>query len=548
MSYTNEDIFCAVRDGDLEKVRRMVKDGVELSQVPEREVIRSSRGYVFEIDPAERTETNHLRQGFNFETHSTARTEMVFTESLLDCAVQAGSTSLVEYLLEHNCDAVKSRALYLATAAANTEMIKILIAAKAEPCRQVYNKFPQHKEGFWYEGVKLQSPLELAAETSQEEAAALFLGDKEALTKDNVSAAFMIAAAVGNEAILRSFLECREFFGENIFSKAAEKIISKSQPALSRLFLTCGADVDPLSRCLAYAMRTADTEAVRLIMAQGIRPKSTMEWKTVKSASKFVIWGRIMADKRKSPENFQYHKFENNFFDDDYKYISWTKSGGSDQFRGGVNTFSGYYGTAEQAPAAKRIEMIHVLAEEKLLDAEGLSYLYYLAVAGDDISLAEELEKMGAAVTDFEPYAQRAERGKTVKSISDLAHPAMSKEKAAFICRHLSEDEEMILRDNYFDPEADRTEMLLTVLDYSAQVQISDSKKALAYFYAKDSLAGMEKMAKMGALTSKNTAEYIRKSVEEGKIELTAWLMDYRNKNFAQAEIDEEAERDIWEL
>ena len=53
MSYTNEDIFCAVRDGDLEKVRRMVKDGVELSQVPEREVIRSSRGYVFEIDPAE---------------------------------------------------------------------------------------------------------------------------------------------------------------------------------------------------------------------------------------------------------------------------------------------------------------------------------------------------------------------------------------------------------------------------------------------------------------------------------------------------------------
>ena len=100
MSYTNEDIFCAVRDGDLEKVRRMVKDGVELSQVPEREVIRSSRGYVFEIDPAERTETNHLRQGFNFETHSTARTEMVFTESLLDCAVQAGSTSLVEYLLE----------------------------------------------------------------------------------------------------------------------------------------------------------------------------------------------------------------------------------------------------------------------------------------------------------------------------------------------------------------------------------------------------------------------------------------------------------------
>lgn len=55
-------------------------------------------------------------------------------------------------------------------------------------------------------------------------------------------------------------------------------------------------------------------------------------------------------------------------------------------------------------------------------------------------------------------------------------------------------------------------------------------------------------MAKMGALTSKNTAEYIRKSVEEGKIELTAWLMDYRNKNFAQAEIDEEAERDIWEL
>ena len=48
MSYTNEDIFCAVRDGDLEKVRRMVKDGVELSQVPEREVIRSSRGYVFE--------------------------------------------------------------------------------------------------------------------------------------------------------------------------------------------------------------------------------------------------------------------------------------------------------------------------------------------------------------------------------------------------------------------------------------------------------------------------------------------------------------------
>ena len=90
--------------------------------------------------------------------------------------------------------------------------------------------------------------------------------------------------------------------------------------------------------------------------------------------------------------------------------------------------------------------------------------------------------------------------------------------------------------------------MLLTVLDYSAQVQISDSKKALAYFYAKDSLAGMEKMAKMGALTSKNTAEYIRKSVEEGKIELTAWLMDYRNKNFAHAEIDEEAERDIWEL
>ena len=165
MSYTNEDIFCAVRDGDLEKVRRMVKDGVELSQVPEREVIRSSRGYVFEIDPAERTETNHLRQGFNFETHSTARTEMVFTESLLDCAVQAGSTSLVEYLLEHNCDAVKSRALYLATAAANTEMIKILIAAKAEPCRQVYNKFPQHKEGFWYEGVKLQSQLGLAGET-----------------------------------------------------------------------------------------------------------------------------------------------------------------------------------------------------------------------------------------------------------------------------------------------------------------------------------------------------------------------------------------------
>lgn len=32
----------------------------------------------------------------------------------------------------------------------------------------------------------------------------------------------------------------------------------------------------------------------------------------------------------------------------------------------------------------------------------------------------------------------------------------MSKEKAAFICRHLSEDEEMILRDNYFDPEADQ--------------------------------------------------------------------------------------------
>lgn len=551
MSYTNEEIFRAVSDGDFERVREMAEAGVDFSQISDREIIRSRRGYVVEIDPSERTETNHFRQGFNSETLLTARTEVVFTESLLDCAAKTGNVKLVKYLLDYGCDAADSRALYLATAAADTEMIKMLIAAKAEPCRQVYNKFPQHEEGFWYEGVKLQSPLELAAETSQEEAAALLLGDKEGLTEENVSAAFMIAASVGNEAILSSFLDCREFFGKNIFSKATEKIICKSQPALSRLFLTCGADIDPLSHCLAYALRTADTEAVKLITAQGIRPKNSAQWKSEgggRNGSRFVIWGRVMADKRRSPENFQYHKLENNFFDDDYKYISWTRSGGSDQFRGGVNSFSGYYGATGQASAEKRIEMVRVLASEKLFGAEELSYLYYLAVAGDDIPLARELERMGAAVTDFQPYVQMADCGKNVSSFSDLALPVMSKEKAVFICDHLREDEEVILGNDYFDPQFDRTEMLLAVLDYRMHVRIVDSEKALNYFYEKDCLAGIEKTALTGALTAENTGEYIRRSAEDGKTELTAWFMDYRNKYFAQNESDEEAKRDMWEL
>lgn len=551
MSYTNEDIFRAVEDGDFERVREMAEAGADFSRIPDREIIRSRREYVDEIDPSERTETNHFRQGFNSETLLTARTEVVFTESLLDCAAKTGSAELVKYLLDHGCDAAGSRALYLATAAADTEMIKILIAAKAEPCRQVYNKFPQHEEGFWYEGVKLQSPLELAAETSQEEAAALLLGDKEGLTEENVSAAFMIAASAGNEAILGSFLDCREFFGKNIFSKAAEKIICKSRPALSRLFLTCGADVDPLSRCLAYALRTADTEAVRLIAAQGIRPKNSAQWKSEgngRNGSRFVVWGRIMADRRRSPENFQYHKLENNFFDDDYKYISWTRSGGSDQFRGGVNGFAGHYGAAKPAPAEKRIEMVRTLAEDKFFCAEELSYLYYLAVAGDDIPLARELEKMGAAVTDFRPYTQMADCGKNVNSFSDLALPVMSKEKAVFICTHLRENEEIILGNDYFDPQSDRTEMLLTVLDYRTHVRIVDPEKALDYFYDKDCLEGIEKTAQMGVLTAENTGRYISRSAEDGKTELTAWFMDYRNKHFAQSESDEEAARDMWEL
>jgi len=553
MSYANEELFRAVRDGNLEAVRGMVEAGADLSQVPEHEVIRSSRGYIFEINPAEMNETIHFRQGFNMETHSTARTEVVFTESLLDCAVMTGNAVLVRYLIERNCDAAKSRALYLATAAKDIEMIKILIAANAEPCRQVYNKFPQHKEAFWYEGVKLQSPLELAAETGQEEAAALYLSNKQRLTEENVSAAFMIAVSAGNKTILRSFLDCREYFAENVFSKATEKIISKAQPELSRLFLACGAEVDHFSRCLAYALRTADTEAVKMLAAQGIRPQdaagwSSKYWEGGVGNSKFTDWGRIRTERHGPVEIYRHNKSESNFFDDDYKYISWTRSGGSDQFRGGVNNFSGYYGAAEQASAAKRIEMIHILVSEKLFDEEELSYLYYLAVVGDDIPFAEELERMGAAVTDFEPYAQKADRGKNVRSISDLATPAMSKEKAVFICRHLQKNEDLILGNNYFAPETDRTEMLLALLDYHRQVHIADSEKALAYFYAKDCLPGMEKMALMGTLTIKNTSSYIRQSAEDGKAELTAWLMDYRNKHFAQTEIDKETERDMWEL
>lgn len=101
MSYTNEDIFRAVEDCDFERVREMAEAGADFSRIPDREIIRSRRGYVDEIDPSERTETNHFRQGFNSETLLTARTEVVFTESLLDCAAKTGSAELVKYLLDH---------------------------------------------------------------------------------------------------------------------------------------------------------------------------------------------------------------------------------------------------------------------------------------------------------------------------------------------------------------------------------------------------------------------------------------------------------------
>ena len=106
----------------------------------------------------------------------------------------------------------------------------------------------------------------------------------------------------------------------------------------------------------------------------------------------------------------------------------------------------------------------------------------------------------------------------------------------------------MILGNDYFDPQVDRTEMLLAVLDYRMHVRIVDSEKALNYSYEKDCLAGLEKTALTGALTAENTGEYIRRSAEDGKTELTAWFMDYRNKYFAQNESDEEAKRDMWEL
>ena len=61
MSYTNEEIFRAVSDGDFERVREMAEAGVDFSQISDREIIRSRRGYVVEIDPSERTETNHFR-------------------------------------------------------------------------------------------------------------------------------------------------------------------------------------------------------------------------------------------------------------------------------------------------------------------------------------------------------------------------------------------------------------------------------------------------------------------------------------------------------
>lgn len=543
-NYTNDDIFHAVINGDLEKLRQLVENGIELSNVPEREVISSSRGYIFEVDPSERTETNHFRQGFSVEPQSTDRTKIVFTESLMDCAVMTGNPELVRYMVEQKCDAAKSRGLYIATKANNLEMIKLLMEAQAEPCKQVYNKFPQHEEAFWYEDVKLQSPLELAAESQQAEAVEFFLRDTERLTSDNVSAAFMIAVSTENEIILRSFLKRWELFGQEVFSKMAEKVISKANPVLSRIFLTCGANIEPYSRCLAYALRTADTEAVKLMMSQGIRPKSEADWsrkywENMKEGRRFDDWGRIR--KKTSAESYYHSKSESLVFDDDYKYISWTQ-------RGGVNLFSGYYGTAKQAPSAKRIEMIRTLASEKLLDEDELSYLYYLAVAGDDIPIAEALEEMGAAVTDFAPYSKRAGSDKLERSVCDLTRPAMSKEKAVFICRHLGEGEEVVLGNIYFDPQYDRTEMLLAALEYCEKVRIVDAEKALYYFYSKDSLLGIEKMAKLGALTVKNTAEYINKSVEDGKTELTAWFMDYRNKNFPQDEIDEESERDMWEL
>jgi len=194
-----EDIFCTVKNGDLEEIRRLVSGGIELSEIPEREVISSSRGYIAEVQSSERRETNDFRYGFVSEPLSTDRTRVEFTESLLDCAVTTGNTELVRFLLEQKCDATKGRALYLATEAKNMEIINLLVGFHANPCKQVYNKFPEKTEGFWYEGVRLQSPLELATETLQEDAVALFLRDKEKLISDNLSTAFRLAASIENE-------------------------------------------------------------------------------------------------------------------------------------------------------------------------------------------------------------------------------------------------------------------------------------------------------------------------------------------------------------
>jgi len=539
-----EDIFCAVKNGDLEEIRRLVSGGIKLSEIPEREVISSSRGYIAEVQSSERRETNDFRYGFVSEPLSTDRTRVEFTESLLDCAVTTGNTELVRFLLEQKCDATKGRALYLATEAKNMEIINLLVGFHANPCKQVYNKFPEKTEGFWYEGVRLQSPLELATETLQEDAVALFLRDKEKLISDNLSTAFRLAASIENENILSSFLDCWEHLDENVFSRVVEKIIIKGKPGLNKLVLTCGAPVEAFSRCLPYALRTADTDAVRLLMLQGIRPLSASEWgerykQNRKETLKFESWGRIWASVNGFSVSNMSNKTYTNFFDDDYKYLSWTK-------KSAVSNFSGYYAATAQAPVDKRLSMVRTLSDEGLLDSEELSYLYYLAIAGDDIDFAEGLEAFGAAVTDFEPYATRAGNGKSVTSFSDLAEPIMSKEKAVYICKHLNEGEKLVLGNKYFDTKFDRTEMLLYALDYSEQVV--GLKTALFYFYDKESIPGIEKMEAMGALTLETTTEYITRSVEDGKPELTAWFMEYKNKHFLQTQIAEEAEADMWEL
>lgn len=539
-----EDIFCAVRNGDLEEICRLVARGIELSEISEREVISSSRGYIAEVQSSERRETNDFRYGFVSEPLSTDRTRVEFTESLLDCAVTTENAELVRFLLEQKCDATKGRALYLATEAKNMEIINLLVEFRANPCRQVYNKFPEKTEGFWYEGVRLQSPLELATETVQEEAVALFLRDKENLISDNLSTAFRLAASIENENILSSFLGCWEYLNENVFSKVAEKIIIKGKPTLNRLVLTCGAPVEAFSRCLPYALRTADTDTVRLLMLQGIRPLSASEWgeryrHNREETLKYESWGRIWASVNGFSVSNMSNKSYTNFFDDDYKYLSWTK-------KSAVSNFSGYYAATAQAPVDKRLCMVRTLSEEGLLDTEEVSYLYYLAVAGDDIAFAEGLEALGAVITDFEQYAVKAGSAKSVKSFSDLAEPIMSKEKAVYICRHLNEGEKLVLGNSYFDTKFDRTEMLLYALDYSEQVV--GLKTALFYFYDKDSIAGIEKMAAMGALTPETVMEYIERSVDDGKTELTAWFMEYQNKNFMQAEMDRQAEEDMWEL